>query len=167
MRHFSTAIFVAAAMITGVGIAAELPAPTGEVVLTIDGTIANTNGSGTASFDLAMLDALPQRTTTTKTPWYDGEESFSGPIGQALLDAVGAQGTTVTVRALNDYSADIPIEDFAANPVIFATRLDGETLSVRDKGPLFVIYPFDLDPALYNEVYFGRSVWQVTAITVR
>lgn len=166
MRHFAAAAFVAATLFCTAGFAAELAAPAGDVVLTIDGAIDNTNGEGTAAFDLAMLDALPQRDTVTKTPWYDGEESFSGPIVQALLDAVGAHGTTVTVRALNDYSAEIPIEDFKANPVILASRLNGETLSVRDKGPLFVIYPFDLDPDLYNEVYFGRSVWQVTSLTV-
>jgi len=167
MRFIQAAAFVAAALITGANFAAELPAPVGEVVLTVEGSIANTNGEGRAAFDLAMLDALPQRTTTTKTPWYDGEESFSGPVVEMLLEAVGATGTTVTVRALNDYSADIPIADFKANPVILASRLNGEVLSIRDKGPLFVIYPFDLDPALYNEIYFGRSVWQVTSLTVR
>ena len=72
----------------------------------------------------------------------------------------------VTVTALNDYSAEIPIGDFLDHSVILASRLDGEELSVRDKGPLFVIYPFDLEPDLYNEVYFGRSVWQVTSIAV-
>jgi len=166
MRLVQAAAFIAAAMMTTANLAAELPAPAGDVVLTIDGSISNTNGEGTAAFDLAMLDALQQRTTTIKTPWYDGEESFSGPVVETLLEAVGATGTMVTVRALNDYSAEIPIEDFNANPVILASRLNGEVLSIRDKGPLFVIYPFDLDPALYNEIYFGRSVWQVTSLTV-
>jgi len=166
MRLIQAAAFIAAAMITSATFATELPTPAGDVVLTIDGNISNTNGEGAAAFDLAMLDALPQRTTTTKTPWYDREESFSGPIVQMLLEAVGATGTMVTVRALNDYSAEIPIEDFTANPVILASRLNEEVLSIRDKGPLFVIYPFDLDPSLYNEIYFGRSVWQVTSLTV-
>jgi len=147
--------------------AAELAAPTGEVVLTISGAIANTNGEGTAAFDLAMLDALPQRTTTAVTPWYTGEQTFSGVILSDLLDAVGATGTLAQVVALNDYSAEIPFEDFETAPVILATRLNGETLSVRDKGPLFVIYPFDLDPELYNEVVFSRSVWQVNVLKVQ
>lgn len=165
MRHFAQAAFLAA-LLTGPTMAAELPAPTGDIVLTVTGNIDNTNHDGAAVFDQAMLDALPQRTTTTATPWYDDVESFSGPVVWSLLNAVGAHGTTVTVRALNDYSAEIPIEDFEANPVILASRLNGEILSVRDKGPLFVVYPFELDPDLYNEVYFGRSVWQVVSITV-
>ncbi len=166
MRLLKTVALIAAALFTTTALSSELAQPSGPVLLTINGDIANTNADDTAQFDLGMLDALQQRTTTTKTPWYDGEQSFSGPIVQALLDAVGAHGTIVTVHALNDYSADIPIEDFKANPVILASRLAGETLSVRDKGPLFVIYPFELDPSLYNEVYFGRSVWQITSITV-
>ena len=40
-------------------------------------------------------------------------------------------------------------------------------MAVREKGPLFVIYPFDADPSLFNEKYFNRSVWQVKAIEVR
>lgn len=166
MRHFGIAAFVAAALFTTVSFAEKLEAPAGEVILTIDGNIENGNADGKAVFDLAMLDALPQRTTKTLTPWYNGEQSFSGPVIKLLLDSVGAHGTMVTVRALNDYSAEIPMEDFIANPVILASRLDGDTLSVRDKGPLFVVYPFEFDSTLYNEVYFGRSVWQVASITV-
>ncbi len=146
--------------------ALDLTQPGGPVLLTVQGSIANTNDEGVAHFDLQMIDALLQHTTTAQTPWYDDVESFSGPLGQAILDEVGATGTMVTVTALNDYSAEIPIKDFAEHAVIFATRINGETLSIRDKGPLFVIYPFDTEPDLYNEVYFGRSVWQVSSITV-
>ena len=39
-------------------------------------------------------------------------------------------------------------------------------MSVRDKGPIFVIYPFDEAPELYNETYFGRSVWQAVSVEV-
>ena len=145
----------------------DLPLPVGPVVLTVSGNIANTNVDDTAQFDLAMLDALAQRETVTETPWYDGAQAFSGPLATAILDAVGAKGSLITVRAINEYSAEIPVADLVDNPVIFASRLNGEILSVRDKGPLFVIYPFDLTPDLYNEVYFGRSVWQVNTISVR
>ncbi|GHA18295.1 oxidoreductase [Devosia pacifica] len=154
--------------LSGIGsaLADDLPQPMGPVLLTVTGTIANTNADGEARFDLEMLDALPQRVTESETPWYNGVQSFSGVKIEALLDAVGADGDTVTVTALNDYSAQIPVADFRDYEVIFATRINGETLSVRDKGPLFVIYPFDENPDLYNEVYFGRSVWQVTAMSV-
>ncbi|MCP8883737.1 hypothetical protein NIM87_09525 [Devosia sp. XJ19-1] len=167
MRLLLITLSTALAMIApGLVQAEQLALPTDPVILTIRGNIANTNIGDTAEFDLAMIDALEQHTTTTETPWYDDARSFSGPLVSALFDAVGAQGTVVTVTALNDYSAEIPMSDFLDYPVIFATRLDGETLSVRDMGPLFLIYPFDVAPGLYNEVYFSRSVWQITSITV-
>jgi hypothetical protein len=40
-------------------------------------------------------------------------------------------------------------------------------MPVEGKGPLFIVYPFDLHPELYNDVYFGRSVWQVKTIDIR
>lgn len=162
--HAAAAILM---MLASPAFAAPLPAPTGDVVLTVSGNIDNAGPDGTAKFDLAMLEALEQRTTTTVTPWYDSERTFSGPLASAVLDAVGAHGTVIRVTAINDYSADIPIEDLTSAPVILATTINGTYMSVRDKGPLFVIYPFDLDHALYNEAVFGKSVWQVVALEVQ
>ena len=154
------------ACLTAPSLAAPLQSPEGPVMLTITGKITQTNADGRAEFDRAMLDALPQHTTRSETPWYDGVQDFSGPEMLALLELVGATGDTVTVTALNDYSSQIPFEDFRDYNIILANRLNGEILSVRDKGPSFVIYPFDEHRELYNEVTFGRSVWQVTAISV-
>lgn len=167
MRNLILSLFAVLTIATpGLVHAEQLASPSGRVLLTVSGNIANTNGDGVAQFDLAMIDALAQRTTLSETPWYEEAKSFSGPLVSALLEAVGAEGTMVTVTALNDYSAEVPLSDFVDFPAIFASRINGEELSVRDKGPLFLIYPFDAEPDLYNEVYFGRSVWQITSITV-
>ena len=147
--------------------AMPLPKATGPIVLTVTGAIDNVDENGKAEFDMAMLEALEQKETTSLTPWYDGEMTFRGPLATALLNCVGAHGQTVHVTAINDYSADIPIADLIDNPVIFATHLNGDQMSVRDKGPIFVIYPFDEHPELYNESYFGKSVWQVVSIDIR
>lgn len=144
----------------------ELSQPQGDVILTVTGDISVTNRNGEAQFDRAMIEELEQRTTQTGTPWYDNSHAFSGPLGQALLEAVGAQGQTLRIIALNDYSADVPVADFETYPIILATHIDGDQLSVRQKGPFFLIYPFDESPELFNEVYFGRSVWQITRIEV-
>jgi len=147
-------------------LADSLPAPTGDVVLEVTGKIAATNKDGAAVFDMAMLAALPQRTTITTSPWYDGKQTFAGPLGWALLNQIGATGTTLKVTALNDYVSEIPVGDFKDYKVILATSLNGEPMSVRDKGPIFIIYPFDEEPSLNNETYYGRSAWQVKSIEV-
>ena len=145
--------------------ALALDAPTGPVVLTVKGTISNTNAGDTAQFDLAMLEALKGRKGEMETPWTEGKVTFEGPLLREILAAVGATGTSLKVRALNDYAADVPADD-AKLDTILATKLDGKLMSVRDKGPLMLVYPFDLDQGLYNEKYFSRSVWQIKEIEV-
>lgn len=168
LRIFAALFAFAAALATALPAvhAADLDRPHGKVVLTVAGAITTTNGDGVARFDMAMLDALPQRVTATNTPWTKEKTRFSGPLVTALLDRVGAKGATLKITALNDYMVEVPVADFQKWPVILATRKDGERMSVRDKGPIFVIYPFDEDPSLYNEKYFTRSVWQVKTIEV-
>lgn len=159
-------LILAMCMMGPMAYAGGLTEPEGEVILTVSGNITHTNGPDVARFDRAMLDALERRTTTASTPWFDDAHDFEGPLAAAILDAVGATGSTMRVIALNDYASDEPVSDARDFPIIFATHLDGEIMSVRDKGPLFLIYPFDEFPELFNEIYFGRSVWQITRIEV-
>lgn len=151
---------------TGAPPAGPLPLPQGAVVLTLKGRIARTNAPGAARLDRAMLAALPQGSFTGETPWTKGTVSFSGPLGSAVLDHVGAEGQTLKVVALNDYSSEVPVEDFRRHQIILATHRDGKELTVRDKGPLWIIYPMDRDPSLRNAVVYHRSVWQVRDIEV-
>ena len=69
---------------------------------------------------------------------------FEGVSLDKLMKAVGANGERVVAVALNDYSSEIPIEDFAKYKTILALKRDGEYMPVRDKGPLFVVYPVRL-----------------------
>lgn len=147
--------------------ALALDAPKGEVILTVSGELAHTNAGKSAAFDLDMLEALPGRKATMETPWSTGKTEFSGPLLRAVLEAAGANGTTIRLVALNDYAAEVPVEDATMIDSMLATRMNGQTMSVREKGPLFMIYPFDKDASLYNEKYFSRSVWQITSIEVK
>ncbi len=162
MKSIITALLVSALSATA---AFALEAPTGPVVLTVTGKISNTNAGDTAQFDLAMLEKLKGRKGEMETPWTTGKVTFEGPLLREILAAVGATGTSLKVRALNDYAADVPAED-AKLDTILATKLDGKPMSIRDKGPLMLVYPFDLDSSLYNEKYFSRSVWQIKEIEV-
>ncbi|MGV1917707.1 molybdopterin-dependent oxidoreductase [uncultured Agrobacterium sp.] len=149
------------------GTAVALDPPKGPVVLTIKGSLEHPNAGDSAQFDIEMLEALPGRKGVMETPWTEGKTEFSGPFLKAILEAAGASGATIKLMALNDYSADVPMEDVTNIDSILATRMNGQRISVRDKGPLFMIYPFDQNPSLYNEKYFSRSVWQIKSIEVR
>ncbi len=144
-----------------------LGSPTGKVILTISGNIEKANREKTVVIDLAMLDSLPQSKVVTKNPWIKDAHSYEGPLLSTVMDWVGSKGTNLVVTALNDYVGKIPSTDFTQFPVILATRKDGRPMSIREKGPAFVIYPFDDHPELYNEVYFCRSIWQIKSIQVQ
>ncbi|HLL17733.1 MAG TPA: hypothetical protein VK439_03030, partial [Rubrivivax sp.] len=78
----------------------------------------------------------------------------------------GAHGGTLRLVALNDYRVDMPFDDAQRHDVIVARLLDDKPMAVRDKGPLFVIYPFDARPELRNAIYYSRSAWQLRTIEV-
>jgi len=143
-----------------------LEPPTDAAVLTVSGEIGEKNQGKQAVFDHAMFSELGMHTTVTATPWHDETMSFSGPLARSVLEAVEAKGDSVIVMALNDYEAEIPVEDFYNYDVIFATHANGAPMNVREHGPIFVIYPFDSDAELHKETIYSRSVWQVNRLLV-
>ncbi|WP_218048985.1 molybdopterin-dependent oxidoreductase [Curvivirga aplysinae] len=166
-KLFNVAVFLISLSIVGpVSVASELPKPTDKVILSVSGQIDKTNKDGHAEFDLAMLDALPQTTLTVETPWTEGNVSFSGPLLRDFLDMVGASGNVIQAKALNDYMVVIPMEDVQEFDVILATSLDGKRLSVRDKGPVWIIYPWNDDEDLRVETYYARSIWQLKSMVI-
>jgi hypothetical protein len=145
--------------------AQPIPLPKGDPVLTIMGKISNPNRGATAVFDMATLESLGITTLTTKTPWTD-QTKFSGVLLDTLMKRIGAQGTTLVATALNDYSAEVPISDFAAYKPLLATRMNGQLMPIADKGPLFIVYPFDGNPDLARQTFYGRCVWQLDRMTI-
>jgi hypothetical protein len=151
----------------GAAYAASLATPAEKPILTISGKIAVTNKDKTAQFDRAMLESLGLVTIETATPWHEGKVKFEGVPLDKLMKLVGATGQRAVVVALNDYSTEIPMEDFGKYNVILAVKRNGEYMPVRDKGPLFIIYPYDSNPDLQTQTYYARSAWQVAKIDVR
>jgi hypothetical protein len=171
LRRRSLLLAVATAATSGAALrpanAAPLATPAGKVILTISGRISVTNGAETASFDREMLEALGTRSFTTQTPWYNAPVKFEGVPLDKLMGVVGASGDHVTALALNDYSTDIPIDDFSKYNVILALKRDGDYMPVKDKGPLFIVYPYDSAPELKHQKFYSRSAWQVARIVVK
>lgn len=145
---------------------APLPAPTGPVLLTVSGRISQHNRGQTAVFDAAMLKALPVSHIRTRSPWKSEVMTFSGPSLKNLLQAVGAQGKSLHLSALDNYEVDLPMGDVARFDPVLSMQVDGKSLTVRTLGPLLLMYPFDAFPELNVSVYVGRSVWQLRRIVV-
>ncbi|WP_133012600.1 hypothetical protein [Marinomonas flavescens] len=143
-----------------------LSPPTGRVLLTLTGSITETNAGHTAKLDRKMLNALPRYSITTKNPWVHQAHKYSGFSAVDLLKLTGGKGDLLRITALNKYVIEIPITDFTKRGAIFAMRKDSHPMSVRELGPILVMYPFDDDPKLKNETYYWRSIWQISTIEV-
>ncbi|MEH0886169.1 molybdopterin-dependent oxidoreductase [Enterobacter sp. UNJFSC 003] len=146
--------------------AGEFPKPVGKILLTMSGNIENTNEDGKAVFDIASLEKLGVVSFQTTSPWYNGRTTFTGVPMQKLMDYVGAKGTIVKVTALNDYTTIIPLSDFKKYNVILALKINGQYMRIRDKGPSFIVYPYDSLPELNTQIYYARSAWQVSKMSI-
>lgn len=156
----------AVSLFGGSAVAQGIPAPQDKPILVVSGKITVTNVQGTAAFDRATLESLGMVSFTTTTPWYKDPSKFEGVPLKVLMQRVGATGTKIRAIALNDYSAEIPIEDAQRYNVILALKRDGQYMPIRDKGPLFVVYPFDTDADLKNQKFYSRCVWEVARMEV-
>ncbi|WP_353473239.1 oxidoreductase [Salipiger sp. H15] len=140
--------------------------PQGQVLLTVSGNVPVKNQPEGAAFDLHMLEALGTTTFTTTTIWTEGPQRFTGVSLHDLVTALEVTGGTLTAVAINEYSADIPVEDAAEGGPIIAWARNGSLMSVRDKGPLWIVYPYDEHPEYRSEIIFARSIWQLNRIVV-
>lgn len=139
------------------------PAVAGDTILTVTGDIASDSD---VHFTLADIEALGSARIVTTTPWHDGPVTFDGVPMSQLMSAVGARGSTAYVLALNNYSTEIPLSDFTRFDPILAYKKDGQYMDIIDKGPLFIVYPYDDVAEVKNELYFSRSAWQVRNIEI-
>lgn len=146
--------------------AQTLRTPSGPVLLTVDGPLSVSNVPEGASFDLPMLEALGETSFTTETIWTEGEQTFTGVSLHRLLDALGVEEGSLRAVAINEYWVEIPVSDAEPDGPIIAWARNGKPMSVRDKGPLWVVYPYDDNPDYRSEIIFSRSIWQLKRIEI-
>lgn len=167
MRHAYLRACLSLFLFLSANVALAIDPTVGRVILKVTGSIGNTNTqNSTAEFDEGMLRDLGTHIVATDTPWTTGVNEFGGPLVRDLLAAVDARGTIVTARALNDYEVQIPISDFLDHNTILAIQINGKRMSVRERGPIWIIYPWDEKPGLKNEEIYTRSIWQLFELEI-
>lgn len=122
-----------------------------------------------AEYTLEQLDNFEQTSYRTLNEFIDEEAEFSGPLVRDVLTDAGAITTatgSVEMAAINDYTIAIPSADLENYDVIFATRMNGELMSVREKGPIWIMYPISDFPELADAIYSSRLIWQVDTATL-
>ena len=147
--------------------ASALEPARGDVLLTVSGAIGQTNAGDQALLDLELLVRLGTTEFETETIWTDGPQTFVGVELVDLLAALEAEGDILRAVALNDYAVEIPVSDAVEGGPIIAFLRNGEEMSVREKGPLWLVYPYDSAAEYRSEVTYARSIWQLARIEVQ
>lgn len=166
-RHYHLRALALSTLLLFSGLSLALDKPIGPALLRISGLVTQPNMQQQAVFDMAMLQALPQHSFTTQTPWYAEPVKFTGPLLRDVLAAAGAKGEGITAIALNDYRTEIPFSDALKYDLIVATLMNDQPMPVREKGPLFLVYPFDSKAELQAATFYNRSAWQLRALQIK
>jgi hypothetical protein len=124
-----------------------------------------------AEMTLEDLQRIEAESFETSTIWTTGAQRFTGvPLSDLLaqfnLTAENAD-LTIEARAINDYMVEIPLSDAVEGGPIVAYLRNGETMSLRGKGPLWLVYPYDSNPAYRTEAIYSRSIWQLDSLVLR
>jgi hypothetical protein len=117
----------------------------------------------------AQIDALPLHSISLQLPMALGIEGFHQWRGislQDLLKLADSPGEHLRIQALNGYYTVMPRSDVARYNPVLANHRDGIKLSIRDKGPFILIYPFQQYDELNQQTYMNRSVWQINEIHI-
>lgn len=137
-----------------------------EVILTVSGDVGPNDGQNIWAFDRKALKALPSQSIETTTIWTEDMQSFEGVSLDVLLNHVQAEDGTIRAVALNDYAVTIPTSDAIEGGPIVAYSRNSRAMSVRDKGPLWIIYPYDTNEAYQSEEIYARSIWQLNRLEI-
>ena len=172
-RHVCINVCITVLAILCLNTAYALEPVSGNVLLVIDGNIDKSNASRNnvpiAEFDRELLESMDSTTISTSTPWTgDDIAEFTGVRISTLPNKLGVSANDAVLRATgaDDYWFELSDMDFDKYPIIVAFAKNGERMSVRELGPLWIIFPWDDFPELLTEKSKASSVWQLIELTV-
>lgn len=129
-------------------------------------SLRDASGTIVATFSQSEAEALGTYEVTTTTPWTKGDVTFTGVKGQHLLETAGFSDVDLTAIALDDYAALLTWADIVDRNAIFATRMNGEPLTLDRKGPFWVIFDFDEIPSSKRSEMHSKAVWHLVEIEI-
>ena len=163
-RFFCWSALLIACPICARGQWLDLPHPDSTPLLIVRGALSLKNVNGEAHLDRGLLESFGISRMRTWAPWSEAVQEFEGVLLYSLAQGLGASGEVIRTRALNEYEVQIPIEDMERYDILVAWSRNGVALTRRDKGPLWLIYPWSNHPELDNAKTRQRSIWQLYEI---
>ena len=114
---------------------------------------------------IEQLLALPQQEFSTLHTWTEVKETFSGPLLEDVVNLICKGVVSVELKALNDYSITVDFEGVKQYKPIIAHSINGQRLSIRDKGPLWVMVDYETHN-LDSKNLESLMVWQLSDIVI-
>jgi len=141
-----------------------LLAPTGAVVLTIDGRVGQPNVGDHVEVDLAGIERLGTVDFTVFEPFLNRDLEMSGVPLATLLSAAGIDtGADLVWTGLDDYQVTFSGGAAARENAMLATRVDGQPISIADGGPTRIVFP-DTDGPLGRDS--NQWIWSIESVSV-
>ena len=122
-----------------------IPAPAGEVILTVSGKIGVKNSGDALQLDMPTLEKFGVVEYATNDPWLREKVTYQGILMSEFLKMIQADpgAEAVHLVALDNYEVDLAVQEINKWPVLLATRANGQYISVSENGPTRIIFPFD------------------------
>lgn len=136
--------------------------PTGEIVLTVSGSIGKLNAGDTYQFDMENFKMLPYTTITTPDPHLEATIEYGGVLLKDILSAVDAKDAEeVKIIAKDGYTAVIKVADLDLG-ILIAYMADGSEIGDDKGGPLKIIFSEEA-----QKVYGPENwVWWITNVEI-
>ena len=137
-----------------------------DVVLTL--TRPQDDGNEALQIDITrqLLMSLPRSGFVTTTLWTNGPQRFDGVWLSDFLAHFDVTSGTLALQAINDYLVEMPVDEINTGEALLAYDRNGQPMTQRSRGPVWLVYNYDADPAFRTETIYTRSVWQLDRITV-
>lgn len=138
-----------------------LPAPAGDVVLTIIGGTDPNVGDET-HLDIAGIESLGTTTIQVFEPFVSQELEFTGVPMSSVLGAAGIDlDSPLSWTALDLYELNFTHAEVRAENGFLATRMDGQPIEIADGGPVRLVFPTDDGPLGGDS---SQWVWSLTQV---
>lgn len=130
--------------------------------------ILSVSGAGISrEFSRSDLEEIGLASFRTSTIWTENVQEFTGTPLVEFVEALGLEDGVFQAIAANDYAVEIPVSDAVEGGPIIAFLRNGEPMSLRDNGPLWLVYPYDSNPDYQSETIYARSIWQLERIEIQ
>jgi hypothetical protein len=162
-RHFLAALAGGSAL-PAIASAQGAKATQGPALLTVTGAIAKTNRGPfdpvldvmmvkqkltfdkARTFGFAELAAMPAVTIKPTLEYDSKRHELKGPLLTTVLQACGATGGKLAMRAVDGYAPTLTVADARKYGYIVATHLDGRPMPLGGLGPLWAVFEPDRFP---------------------